>query len=55
MDMATLGSYVRFFIGLALSVEVLRDVLTGIPPSNIAIILAAAFLALSAAFFIFRF
>jgi hypothetical protein len=53
--MARIGSFIRFFIGLALSIEVLRDVIMGIPLSEIAIVLSAAFIALSIAFLVFRF
>lgn len=53
--MARIGSFIRFFIGLALSIEVLRDVIMGIPLSEIAIALSAAFIVLSIAFLVFRF
>ena len=53
--MARIGSYIRFFIGLALSIEVLRDVIMGVPLSEIAIILSATFIMLSVVFFIFKF
>jgi len=53
--MAMLGSYARFLVGLALAVEVLHNVITGAQPSIIATGLAVAFLALSAAFFVFKF
>ena len=50
-----LGSYIRFFLGIALSLEILRLWITGSAVSMIAIILSIVFLILAAAYFIFRF
>jgi len=52
LEMAA-GSYLRFFIGLLLSLEVLREWFFG--PSYISLILAAIFIMLSVAWFAFRF
>lgn len=50
-----LGSYIRFFLGILLSIEVLRLWITGGSISSIAIILAVVSLILAAAYFAFRF
>lgn len=49
------GSYIRFGLGIALSIEVIRLWMAGSPPSSIAIGLAVILLVLSAAWFAFRF
>ncbi len=52
--MSQLGSYLRFFIGLALSIEIIRQLVIGNISSNVAIVLSLAYIALSALFFIGR-
>jgi len=49
------GSYIRFGIGIILSLEVIRIWLTGGQLSSIAAILSILFLVLSAMWFAFRF
>lgn len=49
------GSYLRFGVGLALSVEVLRDWFLGNGFSYIALLLALIFIMLSAVWIVFRF
>ncbi len=49
------GSYLRFAVGLVLSVEVLREWLSGNGLSYISILLALIFIMLSVAWFVFRF
>ncbi len=51
----TIGSYIRFGIGIALSAEIIRLWITNNPVSIIALILSAAFLVLAALWFAFRF
>jgi len=53
--MAALGSWIRFFIGILLSLEVLRVWILGGSISIIGNILAVAFLILSAVYFVIRF
>jgi hypothetical protein len=55
MHMPSVGSYTRFILGIALSVEVLRDVIMGTPLSSIAVGLSVAFLALALVFIVFKF
>lgn len=49
------GSYIRFGLGILLSLEILRLWLTGSTLSTIAIGLAVILLVLSAMYFLFRF
>ena len=49
-----LGSYLRFFIGLFLAVEVIRQLLMGNEISTYATIFAVLFIALSVAWFVGR-
>jgi len=49
------GSYIRFFIGLILSLEVIRQLIMGNHLSNLASILAGIYLLLAMTFFLFRF
>jgi len=49
------GSYIRFGLGIVLSLEVVRLWLTGSQLSSIAIILSIILLVLSAMWFAFRF
>ena len=53
--MPSIGSWVRFAVGIVLSVEVLHQWLVGNSMSMLANGLAAAFLALSVLYFVFRF
>jgi hypothetical protein len=53
--MSTVGSYARFIVGIVLSIEVIRDFAMGSPVSDIALVLSGIFLALSVAFFVFKF
>ena len=50
-----LGSWLRFFVGLLLSIEVLRGFLTGDGLSDYAVILAVLFFVLSIWFFVEKF
>ena len=53
--MPSVGSYARFIVGIALSIEVVRDFVMGTQPSGIALGLSAAFLALALVFVVFKF
>jgi len=53
--MAAIGSWIRFFIGILLSLEVLRVWSFGGSISIFGNLLAAAFLILSAVYFVARF
>lgn len=50
-----LGSYVRFGLGIILSIEVMRIWITSGQLSSIAIVLSATLLILSALWFVFKF
>ena len=50
-----LGSWIRFGVGILLALEVVRSQVFGSGESVIALALAAALLALSAAYFLFKF
>lgn len=50
-----LGSYIRFFLGIFLSLEVLRLWITGGAVSSIAIALSVIFMIFVATYAIFRF
>lgn len=49
------GSWIRFFLGIVLSIEILRNWFIGGSLSSFAIILSVVFLILSAAWFMFGF
>lgn len=49
------GSVVRFIVGLIISAEVIREFLLGQALSEIVVILAGVYIALSALFFIAKF
>ena len=54
-NMARIGSWVRFVVGILLAGEVIRQIVIGSPISIIAVILAVLFLGLSVSYFVLRF
>ena len=50
-----LGSWIRFVLGILLSLEVIREQFFGTGISIIALVLAVVLLILSAAYFLFKF
>ena len=53
--MAGIGSVLRFVVGLVLSAEIIRQVISGARVSDLALALSIAFIFLSILYFIFRF
>jgi len=53
--MVTIGSILRFIVGLVLSAEIIRQVIFGTKVSDLALVLSIAFIFLSALYFVFRF
>lgn len=50
-----LGSYIRFFLGIILSLEIIRLWFTGSTISSVAIVLSIIYVIFVAAYFAFRF
>jgi len=50
-----IGSYLRFFVGLLLSIEIIKQVVTGKEVSSLALSLSVIYIVLSVLFFTVRF
>ncbi len=53
--MVSIGSIIRFAVGLVLSAEIIRQFIFGVKVSELSLVLSIVFIILSAMYFVFRF